>query len=63
MEVKKKIGVWCALFALLVVLFPLNSVLAYTDNDVYSYNANTIPVNTKGLYIVKVNDKSYKVML
>lgn len=52
MEVKKKIGVWCALFALLVVLFPLNSVLAYTDNDVYSYNANTMTLYTAlGEYI------------
>ena len=30
---------------------------------VYSGTATTIPVNTKGLYIVKVNGKSFKVML
>ena len=30
---------------------------------VYSGNATTIPVTAKGLYIVKVNDKSFKVIL
>ena len=30
---------------------------------VYSGTATTIPVNTKGLYIVKVNNKTFKVML
>lgn len=30
---------------------------------VYSGTATTIPVNTKGLYIVKVNGKSFKVIL
>ena len=30
---------------------------------VYNGNATTIPVSTKGLYIVKVNNKSFKVML
>ena len=30
---------------------------------IYNGNATTIPVSTKGLYIVKVNGKSFKVML
>ena len=52
MEIKKKIAVWCAFFALLVALFPLNSVLAYTGNDMYSYDANTMTLyTTLGEYV------------
>ena len=41
------------------------NVEVYSVNGqcVYSGNATTIPVTIKGIYIVKVNDKSFKVIL
>ena len=38
-------------------------VYSVNGQCVYSGNATTIPVSAKGLYIVKVNGKSFKVML
>lgn len=41
MEVKKKIGVWCALFALLVALVPPGSAKAAYARDTLGYDAQT----------------------